>query len=261
MDMVKEVKDLNYAHDGESTYEECHRGISIFAVPHAAFLAQRQCCRDAEALAEASLTTVDNVKRSKETNVDLPQDYYQFQQLLANYCKYLKDMVGVSNFHRKKFIAIRCILQQRVAVFEDITPLKILHLAWAIFDDAHQFFKACLQWEEGGGIPRSDLKYVVNFLRTGRILPMEHCPVECFLGTRPLPPPVGGGGRAAPAQEEEEKFPKAQTPLTNPDMHPEITKAVDGLLTEFPQITITALMASPAKPLTYNDVRLVKPWK
>lgn len=258
-EMTKDVKELNYAHDGEVTFEDCHRGVSPFAVPHTSLAQQRSRKRDLDSLEEATSTTAEEIKKSREVTVSCPTDYYSFLRQLANYDKFLMELAGEENFHRKEVVEIRRVLRERVAIFENISPENILQILWAILDDARQLCKKCLEWQEGQPFPRSDLKYVVNFLRTGRILPLEHCPVEDFLGSSVSRRKAASAAYVGKSQEVDEEFPEADAPLKNNEVHPAIREVIGDLKREYPAVTVTALMAAPPQPLSYVDLRMGKP--
>lgn len=260
-DMVKDWKELNLAHDGEAEFDDCHRGVSPFAVPHTSVAAQRRRRKEAEALKDATNVTAEELRKARETKVEAPKDYYGLLRVLANYEKFLVELAGENCRHRTEVEEILRILRRWVSVFENIREEKIIQLLWAIFDDARQFFRACQNWN-GGDLPTSTLRYVTAFLQAGKIIDHEHCPVLRFLpaqretGQRRR----GGSGGTLAATPEDDEFPEATPtrPVTR-KVHAAFREVMGDLKADFPRTSVTHLMNAVKKPLTYDDVRVGRP--
>ena len=137
----------------------------------------------------------------------------------------------------------------------------VLQLMWSVLHDSRKFFGAAAAWEPGELLPRSKLQYVNKFLEMGKIMELVHCPINLFYpregGYLPLPPPPRTGGQdGSPGG----LFPDTtgsggayKGPYWAP-LHPRIAEATKGLLQEYPNITIGALMSSCDTPLKYSDL-------
>jgi hypothetical protein len=105
-------------------------------------------------------------------------------QLLSNYVRLLKVIVGSRSAHTREVVAIRRTLRSKVDLYIDVGPREIIFLLWAVFLDAREFFSH--QIGPTDQLPESQLRYTTNFLGVGRI-PMDimGVPMAQFGATHP----------------------------------------------------------------------------
>lgn len=262
-DLVKDIKDLNFAFDGEVDFEDCHRGLSPFAVPYSALAKNKKAKKRLEVLKEATSTTPADVSDAKDIKVLPPHNYESLLRVLANYDRLLEVVVGATSRHRLEILQMRRHLRAQAHEYETISKEDVLQLMWSVLHDSRKFFGAANAWEPGEPLPRSKLQYVNEFLEMGKIMESVHCPINLFYpgesGYLPLPPPPRTGGQDG---VQGGLFPDAtgsggiyKGPYWAP-LHPLIAEATKGLLQEFPTLSIGALMSSCDPPLKYSDLRL-----
>ena len=252
-DMISDVLALNFCHDGEAVFEDCHRGTTPFAVPHTALEEQRAKRKADLEFEDATHKTPDDVRRARITKIWVPSNYDGLLKQLANYIRCCDELHGEQCDHLIETISVTAVLKLRVAVFESMSQKKILQILWAIHDDARNFFSTAAAWEEGDPLPQSGLRYMVAFLRNGLIIDSEHCPIERILGTSPAPVTLGDRrvGGSDPFRDDEETGPQ-----TMDTVHPLIQEAVKGLHSDFPGLRVNQLMQAPDPPLAHGDIRL-----
>jgi hypothetical protein len=102
--------------------------------------------------------------------------------------------------------AIRKILLQKVATYENMSPEKIAEILWSIFVDARSYFS---ELANGDVLPSSMLTFTRHWLKSGSIKTTEGCPINRLLGINPgYVPQV----QHAPAERWENPFEPAQPP-------------------------------------------------
>ena len=267
--LIKDVKALNFGHDGEAEFDECQRGLSPFAVPFTALATQRVQRKKNDAIKQATNTTPsDMLEVASDVKVIPPRDYTGLMRVLANYHKLLQEVVGQECHHFKEIVELQRALRVKVDVYDNISPYKILHILWAVLHDSRQFFTEASQWELGQPLPRSRLTYTTTFLQNGTILETEHCPIERFYPVAELPPPPpspygsGGGGSGhidnlfQQAPYGGSGGPTGRSEVFKTTVHPLIEKVTGPLKNAHPQVTIGALMSAPDPPLKYSDLRI-----
>jgi hypothetical protein len=166
-ELVADVKNCKYGLGWDTSYRNCHRGISPFAVPHMSMKHQQERGHYQERLGKASATTVTDIEKGEGTPSPAPQDYHGLLQLLANYQRLLVVLVGSKSAHTREVTAMRRKLRAKIDLYAGIGPREILYLLWAIFLDAREFFSQQIAANEP--CPESQLRYTTSFLGIGRI--------------------------------------------------------------------------------------------
>jgi hypothetical protein len=169
-ELVQDIMGCKYGLGWDTSYRNCHRGLSPFAVPHMSLKHQQERMLYQDRLGRASMTTVGDIEKGKESPSSSPKTYHGCLQLLSNYIKLLAEVVGSRSAHLREVVAIRRKLRQKVDIYIDMGPREILYLLWAVFLDAREIFSQ--QVEDTETAPESQLKYTTSFLGVGRI-PMD----------------------------------------------------------------------------------------
>jgi hypothetical protein len=253
-ELVSDVKDCKYGLGWDTSYRNCHRGISPFAVPHMSMRHQQERSAYQDRLTRASSTTLGDIEKGESSPSPVPQDYHGLLQLLSNYIRLLKVLIGTRSAHTREVVAIRHKLRAKVDLFIDVGPREIIYLLWAIFLDAREFLSH--QVGPTDDLPESQLRYTTNFLGVGRIpLDIMGVPMTQFGAAHP----IGGGSTSETADSTissaETLFRPAQWIMPkNANVADDISAVTMPLLEKFPNATAQELMAHGE--LRYDDIRV-----
>jgi hypothetical protein len=141
-EMAKDVKNLNYGHDNDLSYESNHRGISPFAVIGVSMATASQRRRQADRYTRTSNLTLAEVTMA-DTNPDpIPTDYHGTVNLLRRYTMFLQHIVGHRLAHYVEVWRIMAELNNHQQMFETLDARQIASLLWQIFIDSRHFFSA-----------------------------------------------------------------------------------------------------------------------
>jgi hypothetical protein len=256
-ELIADIKDCKYGLGWDTSYRHCHRGLSPFSVPHMSLKHQQERQVVTDRLSKASSTTTEDVERAESSPSPAPRDYHGLLQLLSNYIRLLKAVVGARSKHTKEVVAIRSTLRRRMDLFMCIGPKEIVFLLWAIFLDSREFFAH--QIEDTDDLPESSLRYTTSFLGVGRIsTDLLGVPLNQFLvASNPPSSGRGGGGGSGTGENSrsDKMFREApHVPQVNKDIPDEISTLTMPLLERFPKATMASLMAH--SDLKYDDIRV-----
>jgi hypothetical protein len=174
-------------------------------------------------------------------------------QLLSNYIRLPKAVVGTRSNHTKKVVAIRATLRRRMNLFIGIGPKEILYLVWAIFLDSREFFAH--QIKDTDALRESSLRYTTSFLGVGRIATdLLGVPLSQFLVASQPPSSIGGGGSSGGHRSNDLFRDAPHVPPTSFDIPDEISTITMLLLEKFPKVTMASVMAH--LDLKYDDIRV-----
>jgi hypothetical protein len=258
-DLVSDIKDCKFGLGWDTSYRHCHRGLSPFSVPHMSLKHQQERQVVTDRLSKASSTTTDDVERAESSPSPAPRDYHGLLQLLSNYIRLLKAVVGLRSRHTTEVVSIRSTLRRRMDLFIGIGPKEIVYLVWAIFLDAREFFAQ--QIEDTDALPESSLRYTTSFLGVGRIATdLLGVPLNQFL-IASLPAPGGGfgnGGEGGGSRGERPRGdsmfrPASHIPQTQ-NIPDEISTITSPLLVKYPKVNMSEVMAF--SDLKYEDIRV-----
>jgi hypothetical protein len=73
-ELVADIKDCKYGLGWDTSYRNCHRGISPFAVPHMSLQHQQERQVIQDRLGKASTTTTDDVEKAESKPSPAPKD-------------------------------------------------------------------------------------------------------------------------------------------------------------------------------------------
>jgi hypothetical protein len=251
-ELVTDVKNCKYGLGWDTSYRNCHRGISPFAVPHMSMKHQQERGHYQERLGRASTTTVADIEKGEGTPSPAPQDYHGLLQLLANYQRLLVVLVGSKSAHTREVTAMRRKLRAKFDLYAGIGPREIIYLLWAIFLDAREFFSHQIGANEP--FPESQLRYTTSFLGIGRIpVDIMGVPMAQFgIGPRSTNTTVGS---SRSGNEEPEMFRPADWVVPkNDSIADDISAITSPLLEKFPHATMHEIMSHGS--LKYDDVRV-----
>jgi hypothetical protein len=255
-ELVADIRDCKFGLGWDTSYRHCHRGLSPFSVPHMSLKHQQERQAVTDRLSRASSTTTEDVEKAESSPSPAPRDYHGLLQLLSNYIRLLKAVVGSRSKHTKEVVAIRSALRRRMDLFIGIGPKEILYLVWAVFLDAREFFAQ--QIGDLDVLPESQLRYTTSFLGIGRIsTDLLGVPLSQFLvASQPLLTNEGGGtSRSKGSRGSENMFQEAaNVPHTHTDIPDEISTITMPLMERFPKATMASVMAH--SDLKYEDIRV-----
>ena len=121
-ELVQDIMGCKYGLGWDTSYRNCHRGLSPFAVPHMSLKHQQERLLYQDRLGKASMTTVGDVKKGEESPSSSPKSYHHCLQLLSNYIKLLSEVVGSCSAHLREVVAICRKLRQKVDLYIDMGP-------------------------------------------------------------------------------------------------------------------------------------------
>jgi hypothetical protein len=81
-ELVANIKDCEYSLGYDTSYRNCHRGLSPFAVPHMSMKHQQERSEYQERLSKATTTSVGDVAKGESSPSPAPQDFHGLLQLL-----------------------------------------------------------------------------------------------------------------------------------------------------------------------------------
>jgi hypothetical protein len=251
-ELVSDIKECKYGLGWDTSYKNCHRGLSPFAVPHMSIHHQQERTAYQNRLGKASTTTVGDIEKGESSPDAIPKDYYGLLQALSSYIKLLTTVVGTRSAHTREVVAIRKKLRTRLDIYVDIGPQKILYLLWAIFLDAREFFSQ--EVHSGEPLPQSQLRYTTNFIGVGRIpADIMGVPVGQFGLDRQTQ--QGCAISSAGSTGSQDMFRPADfVPHRNKEVPDNISLLTTPLMEKFPKATAEALMSHAN--LKYDDIRV-----
>jgi hypothetical protein len=118
-ELVQDIMGCKYGLGWDTSYSNCHRGLSPIAVPHMSLKHQQERLLYQDRLSKASMTS--------------PKLDRGCLQLLSDYIKLLLEVSGSRITHLREVVAIRRKLRQKVNQYINMGPQEILFLLWAIF--------------------------------------------------------------------------------------------------------------------------------
>ena len=126
------VKTFSFSSNGDKTYADCTKGITIFAVPWQTANAINEDLDEDEYFAAATLKSVVNIrKHATSAKVELPTSLLGLVQVLNNYCHLLDVLFGPYCPHLVHVISIGDALETHKAGLEAwLTGTLIVHLMW-----------------------------------------------------------------------------------------------------------------------------------
>jgi hypothetical protein len=83
-ELVTDIKECKYGLGWDTSYKNCHRGLSPFAVPHMSLHHQQERTAYQDRLGKASTTTVGDIEKGESTPNAAPGDYHGLLQVLSS---------------------------------------------------------------------------------------------------------------------------------------------------------------------------------
>jgi hypothetical protein len=94
-ELVADIMACKYGLGWDTSYHNCHWGLSSFAVPHMLLHHQQEWLLYQDGLGKASMTAMGDVEKREETPSTSPKSDHGCLQLLSNYIKLLTKVVGL----------------------------------------------------------------------------------------------------------------------------------------------------------------------
>jgi hypothetical protein len=140
-ELISDIKECKYGLGWDASYRNCHQGIFLFAVPCMLMKHQQEPTAYQDRLHQASTTILGNIEKGEGSPSPAPKDCHGLMQLLSNYIRLLRVVVGNRSACTCEVIATWRKLRERVDLYiVDVEPREIIYLLWAIFLDAREFF-------------------------------------------------------------------------------------------------------------------------
>jgi hypothetical protein len=247
-DMAKDIKNLNFGHNNDLSYESSHRGISPFAVIGVSMATASRRRRQADRFTRTSNLTLAEVTMA-DTNPDpIPTDYHGTVNLLRRYTMFLQHTIGHRSAHYVEVRRITAELNNHQQMFETLDARQIASLLWQIFIDSRRFFSAGIDIR--GNLPQSLLRTTYNEIAAGIVQAHLNVPYGDLLGQdsgeSSYSPETGavGGQTSSTASRTFRHVPTA------------IKAILRGVRSKYPSVTIAELMAAHSPPLQYAQIKL-----
>jgi hypothetical protein len=93
-DLAKDIKELNFGYNNDLTYDNCHRGISLFAMIGVSMATASKRRRHEDRFSRTSTLTLAEVAMAETTPDAIPSEYHGMINLLKRYVKLLRLVVG-----------------------------------------------------------------------------------------------------------------------------------------------------------------------
>lgn len=248
--LVSDMKDLKFGWQGSNAFESCHRGISPFAVPHSSIEVHQRLRALEEDAAQATTTTLADVRATRTRPPPCPTDYYGLLQMLCAYIKLLMMMFGSSCEHMRNVTTIYYLIKDKMSTFELLEKNNVAHLLWAIFTDARSYFNTA--HDIMGNPPVSSLDWLIGALKGGTLPSTLGTPLQSLLSREggPAKTPRGDGGQANNRRPEEPATPRyqrgPQEPNTN--VHAKIEAATAAARRCNPRVDYRMVMQTAPQP-------------
>jgi hypothetical protein len=247
-DLAKDVKELNFGYNNDLTYDNCHRGISPFAMIGVSMATASKRRRHEDRFSRTSTLTLAEVASSETVPDAIPSEYHGMISLLKRYVELLRLVVGPRCGHYELVLRITAEINARQHIFEALTARQIASLLWQVFMDARRFFSTAIDGR--GNLPQTLLRTMYNEVAAGIVQAHLNTPYACLLGQDAGEPsegtdePMNTG--SAPSRETK-IFRHVPAP---------IKAALRGVRSKHPAVTIAELMAAHEPPLTYTQVKM-----
>jgi hypothetical protein len=247
-DLAKDVKELNFGYDNDLTYDNCHRGLSPFAMIGVSMATASKRRRHEDRFTRTSTLTLAEVASAETTPDAIPSEYHGMINLLKRYVELLRLVVGPRCGHYELVLRITAEFNARQHIFEALTARQIASLLWQVFMDARRFFSTGIDGR--GNLPQTLLRTTYNEVAAGIVPAHLNAPYAQLLGQDAGEPSEGNDGPldtgTAPTRESR----------TFRHVPASIKTALRGVRSKFPAVTIAELMAAHDPPLTYAQVKL-----
>jgi hypothetical protein len=247
-EMAKDVKNLNFGHNNDLSYDSSHRGISPFAVIGVSMATASRRRRQADRYTRTSNLTLAEVTMV-DTNPDpIPTDYHGTVNLLRRYTVFLQHVVGPRSAHYGEVRRIAAELNNNQQMFETLDPQQIASLLWQIFIDSRRFFSAGM--DVRGNLPQSLLRTTYNEIAAGIVQAHINVPYADLLGGQ-------DSGEASHGPDTGSTTTRTSTESrTFRHVPPAIKTILRGVRSKYPAVTVAELMAAHSPPLQYAQIKL-----
>lgn len=176
-ELVRDIKELRLGYDNDLSFENCHRGISPFAVMAVTVEHQAKRRRIQERAERATFLSTADVQTMEAEPGQCPTTYHGMRDLLRRYIKLLDVLFSTNTPHAAEVRALYRVLGHMAAVYESIQPVMVVELLWQIFIDARSYFS-----HPGPDLARSDLALVRHWVQSCSLKTSVNCPVARLLG-------------------------------------------------------------------------------
>jgi hypothetical protein len=256
-DMASDLKALNFGFGGDTSYATCHRGISPFAVAAVSQESASYQRRMQERTRRSTHLSLEDAASLESSPGACPTSYDGLIRLMTTYMTFLEKVVGARCPHHTEVRAIRKILLQKVATYENMSPEKVAEVLWSIFVDARNYFSELAQ---GDVLPTSSLTFARHWLKSGSIKTTEGCPVHRLLGINIGHTPVTQ--HESPSNSPlfgQAKLPSSAGPRLNPSPVAILIAATKPILAKHPRVSVKSIMDASDPPVTYKTVKVGAP--
>jgi hypothetical protein len=179
-EMAKDVKNLNYRHANDLSYESSHQGVSPFTVIGVSMATAIRRRRQAERYTRTTNFTLAEVTMADTNPEPIPADYHGTVNLLRRYTMFLQHLVGTRSAHYVEVRRIAAELNNNQQIFETLGARQIASLLWQIFLYSRRFFSTGM--DVRGNLPQSLLRTTYNEIAAGIVQAHLNVPYEELLG-------------------------------------------------------------------------------
>jgi hypothetical protein len=106
-ELVANICDWKYGLGWDTSYHNCHYGLSPFAVPRMLLKHQQERQVIQDHLGQASSMTMDNIEKAESKPSPAPKEYHGLLQLLSDYIRLLKATTRIECKHLEEVTVIQ----------------------------------------------------------------------------------------------------------------------------------------------------------
>lgn len=260
-DMVRDMKDLRFGYQGDTSYATCHRGLTIFAVVSVDQEEVSARKRARERAAKVTFLTSADVMSMESAPDTCPTTYEPMMRLLSAYKKYLVVHCGKQCSHYLGVVEVRRAIAINRQWYQNASARTIVEIIWAIFVDGRKFFGAKIGRD--GRLPESSLVLMKHNLERGHVIEGLSCPWQKLTAGSDQVTDEGGrsnynsaAGAMSNLLGNKRQATTKSVNKVNGNFNSLLKKATKSLVLSSPAVTMAEVMSAASPSLTYEDVKL-----
>jgi hypothetical protein len=251
--LAKDLIKMDFGFQGNISYFESHRGLSIMAVPPTSAADMLEMRGAEEDMAEANTITPGDTKARRRGPPMMDFSYSGTRKLLDNYRRLLMVVVGANSSHLQRVTEIRELIVHQEQAWATAPPNTLATILWLIFLDSRGLFSARHD-DVSGDPPVSTLGYLVTQMRGSQFPSTANVPAEFLASGKPrIPsnmrgqPSTLGGGHTSTA---------SIAPLVNSKHNSIAATATKAVKVTCPTITVFQLIAASDGAVKFKDCQV-----
>jgi hypothetical protein len=248
--LARDVLSLNLGHQGNISYSECNRGLSIMAVAPVTAIEMHAMKIVEEDFDRTTFVTSADVKAVRKGPPVLDLTYGGIRKLLNNYRRLLLPVVGAQSSHLRFVVEIREELVNKEQMWSVASQTVFASIVWLIFLDARTVFSTSHD-DDNGNPPESNLGYLVIQMKASQAPDGSNVPFEMLTTTRVPNAPNIQSGTTTGSVFGTDKPDQTTVNHRHNTIAADITKAALAML---PNLSIWGVVSASDKSLQFRDL-------